>query len=77
MTTYTSKTFFHNHSQAIRELAEGKELWGENTSQAMKHFYKHVECYWLQVVTNIQIVEHWVKVSNEYTYTGETSSLPA
>ena len=35
VTTYTNKTFFHDHSQAIRELAEGKELWGENTSQGI------------------------------------------
>ena len=37
----------------------------------MSKFRKYIKSNWLPIVTNTQLVERWVKDSNECTYTGK------
>ena len=51
--------YFINHRDAIIEIAEGKELWSED-SDCMRKFRQYVKNNWLTVNTNTQLVERWV-----------------
>ena len=65
-----SKQYFINHRDAIIEIAEGKELWSED-SDCMRKFRQYVKNNWLIVSTNTQLVERWVNDSNECTLSGK------
>jgi len=69
---YTSKLFFNSHRIAIQELAEGNKIWDENTSENMQKFKDYIKKEWLIVVSNTQLVERWVKDSNECTLSGKS-----
>ena len=68
--TQRSNQYFLNHRDAIIEIAEGKELWSED-SDCMRKFRQYVKNNWLIVSTNTQLVERWVKDSNECTLSGK------
>ena len=68
---FQTHTFYRNHIVAVKEVSEGKMLWASDMSQAMINFNEYVESNWLPIVTNTQLVERWVKDSNECTYTGK------
>ena len=68
---YHTYDFFLNHVAAIKELAEGKQIWVNGMSESMIRFQEYIELHWLPIVTNTQLVERWVKDSNECPYTGK------
>ena len=65
-----SHQYFVDHRDAIIEMAEGKDLWSEE-SDCMRKFRQYVKNNWLTVSTNTQLVERWVKDSNECTLSGK------
>ena len=73
-----AKEFFWLHCDAIVCLSKGVKLWEGEGSEAMQKFRKYVKANWYIVVTNTQLVERWVKDSNECTHSGKddhTASL--
>ena len=53
---------------AISSLLNGARLWDDGGSEAMQKFGVYIKQNWLIVVTNTQLVERWVKDSNECTH---------
>ena len=66
-----SKEFFLHHKPAIEELASGEKIRDENASECMKLFFKYVKENFFTVATNTQLVERWVKDSNECFSSGK------
>ena len=55
----------------MKEIAEGACLWEGEGSEAMLKFRGYIKDNWFIVVTNTQLVERWVKDSNECTHSGK------
>ena len=68
---YQAKEFYTLHRDAIQEIAEGNKMWGEIASEKMIHFRQYVTEKWFIVSSNTQLVERWVKDSNECTISGK------
>ena len=58
---------------ALKEIAEGKSVWDENVTKDMLEFKEFVENKWINVPSNTQITERWVKDSNECIVTGKSA----
>ena len=65
----TSMTFYSVHIDAIKEIADGFNLRAEKQSECLMKFKCLVQLNWLIIPTNAQLVERWVKDSNECAYT--------
>ena len=73
--TLLTKEFFRTHRDAIVSLSEGVKLWEGEGSEALKTFRNYVKSNWFIVVTNTQLVERWVKDSNECTHSGKEEHI--
>ena len=69
------KAFFKSHEDAIASLLNGTRLWDDGGSEAMQKFGIYIKQNWLIVVTNTQLVERWVKDSNECTHSGKDDHI--
>ena len=67
--------FLTLHRDAIQEITEGKKMYGEIPSKMMIKFRKYVTRKWLIISSIIQLVECWVKDSNECAISGEDESF--
>ena len=65
------KAFFKLHRNAIHEISEGVKLWEGEGSESVQRFRKYIKANWYIVPTNTQLVERWVKDSNECTHSGK------
>ena len=50
-------------------------MWENGSSEAVLKFRKYVESNCFIVVTNTQLVERWVKDSNDCTHTGKDDHI--
>ena len=73
--TLLTKEFFRTHRDAIVSLSKGVKLWEGEGSEALKTFRNYVKSNWFIVVTNTQLVERWVKDSNECTHSGKEDHI--
>ena len=69
------KAFFNSHVDAISSLLNGARLWDDGGSEVMQKFGIYIKQNWLIVVTNTQLVERWVKDSNECTHSGKDGHI--
>ena len=67
---FTMKSFFNMHREAIEDLADGAKL-REQQSQKMRQFFTYCKRNFFIVCTNTQLVERWVRYSNECTQSGK------
>ena len=70
-----TKEFFRLHQDAIVRLSEGEKLWDSEGSETVINFRNYVKQKWFIVVTNTQLVERWVKDSNECTHSGKEDHI--
>ena len=66
-----AKVFFQLYGDAVSSLSEGVNLWEGEGSEGMQSFRKYVKANWCIIVTNTQLVEQWIKDSNECTHSGK------
>ena len=69
--SFKRKQFMRHHHVAIKEIAKGQQIRDVSASNAMKIFFEYIKNNFFIVVTNTQLVERWVKDSNECTYSGK------
>ena len=50
-------------------------MWENGGSEAVLKFRKYVESNWIIVVKNTQLIERWVKDSNDCTHTGKNDHI--
>ena len=72
---FRQREFYKKHECAIREMAQGTHLWSTNASDNINKFRKYVEEEWLIIPSNTQLIERWVKDSNECTFTNKEEHL--
>ena len=72
---FCQRDFYQKHECAICEMAEGARLWNKDASDNIRKFREYVEEEWLIVPSNTQLVERWVKDSNECTFTNKDKHL--
>ena len=65
------KAFFQLHCDAINQISEGVKSWDGEGSESVQTFRIYINAYWHIIPTNTQLVEQWVKDSNECTHSGK------
>ena len=71
---FRQKQFYQRHQEALKQIHNGENLWKSESDQ-IKGFRTYVQENWLPIPTNTQLVERWVKDSNECTFTSKDENF--